>query len=390
MTVVDRQECRIYFLYDYGGTGKTFMWKTLTSTLRSQRQIVLVPTFDNSICNIHQGSELAELLKVTKLIIWDEAPMAHKFCFEALDKSLRDIMGLGNESSTIFGGKVIAFGRDFHQILPVIPRGSRSYIIHSTINASYIWDHYEMLILKKNMCLQSSMDNLYANGIFFEPNDGYAIIEIPQELLILDFNDLIHGIVSSTYPNLMDQYNKEEYLQCKAILASTTVIVDEINDYVLSLVLGGEKEYLSLDMVDKSDAAVSQAWEALTPEFLNSLRTSGLPNDKIKLKVGSPIMVLRNIDQFEGLCNDTRLIGTRLANHVFQAKIIDGNKNGNMIYIPRMCMSLSQSPCPFKLIRRQFPIMLSYAMTINKSQDQSLECVGIYLVQTNIEVYILL
>ncbi|KAH1246587.1 hypothetical protein GmHk_06G016637 [Glycine max] len=131
------------------GSGKTFIWKTLTSALRSQRQIVLtvassgiaslllprgrtahskfkipVPTFDDSICNIDQGSELAELLKVTKLIIWDEAPMAHKFCFEALDKSLRNIMGLGNESSTIFGGKIIVFGGDFRQILPFIPRGS--------------------------------------------------------------------------------------------------------------------------------------------------------------------------------------------------------------------------------------------------------------------------
>ena len=51
------------------------------------------------------------------------------------------------------------------------------------------------------------------DGIFFEPNDGYAIIEIPQELLISDFNDPIHGIVRSTYLNLMDQYNNEEYLQ---------------------------------------------------------------------------------------------------------------------------------------------------------------------------------
>ncbi|KAF1891398.1 hypothetical protein Lal_00017031 [Lupinus albus] len=38
-------------------------------------------------------SELVDLLKQTKLIIWDEAPMTHKFCFETLDKSLRDIMG---------------------------------------------------------------------------------------------------------------------------------------------------------------------------------------------------------------------------------------------------------------------------------------------------------
>jgi len=52
-------------------------------------------------------------------------------------------------------------------------------------------------------------------------------------------------------------------------------------------------------------------------------------------------MLLRNIDQSEGLCNGTRLIVTRLANHAIQAKIIDGNKNGNLIYIPRMCMSPS-------------------------------------------------
>jgi len=102
------------------------------------------------------------------------------------------------------------------------------------------------------MCLQSGMDNLFASelssfsqwildigdGKFFEPNDGYAIIEIPQELLISDFNDPIHGIVNSTYPNLMDQCNNEEYFQCRAILASTIDTVDEINDFVLSLVPG--------------------------------------------------------------------------------------------------------------------------------------------------------
>ena len=83
------------------------MWKTLVSIFRSKGDIVLtisssgiasllppngrttyskfvihVPTLDNSTCNIHQGTELATLLKATKLIIWDEAPMTHKYCFE--------------------------------------------------------------------------------------------------------------------------------------------------------------------------------------------------------------------------------------------------------------------------------------------------------------------
>jgi len=107
--------------------------------------------------------------------------------------------------------------------------------------------------------------------------------------------------------------------------------------------------------------------DIITPEFLNSLTVSGLPSHNIKLKIGSPIMLLRNLDQSEGLCNGTRLIITRLANHVIGARPITDNNNGNEVYIPRMSMSPSQSPWPFKLIRRQFPIMLSYAMTINKS-----------------------
>ena len=54
--------------------------------------MIPVPIFEDSTCNILQGSQLAELLNQTNMIIWDEAPMSHKFCFEALDQTLRDII----------------------------------------------------------------------------------------------------------------------------------------------------------------------------------------------------------------------------------------------------------------------------------------------------------
>lgn len=87
-------------------------------------------------------------------------------------------------------------------------------------------------------------------------------------------------------------------------------------------------------------------------------------------------MLLRNIDHNEGLCNGTRLIVTRLArlivtrlaNHVIGANIMSGINIGTSVYIPRMSLSPSESPWPFKLIRREFPITVSHAMTINKSQ----------------------
>ena len=90
-------------------------------------------------------------------------------------------------------------------------------------------------------------------------------------------------------------------------------------------------------------------------------------------------MLLRNLDQKQGLCNGTRLIVTRQVKHVIAVEIISGKNVGDNVYIPRMSMSPTQSPWPFKLLRRQFPIMLSYAMTINKSQGQSLSMVGLYL-----------
>jgi ATP-dependent DNA helicase PIF1 len=137
---------------------------------------------------------------------------------------------------------------------------------------------------------------------------------------------------------------------------------------------GEEKEYFSSDSIDSGEANENDDFEQVTIEFLNSLQTSGLPNHSMKLKVGTPIMLLRNLDQVEGLCNGTRLTVTRLANHVIEAKIITGKNIGSKVCIPRMSLSPSQSPWPFKLVRRQF------AMTINKSQGQSLDHV-VYICQ---------
>jgi len=86
-----------------------------------------------------------------------------------------------------------------------------------------------------------------------------------------------------------------------------------------------------------------------------------------------------NIDQRSDLCNGTRLIITRMGKFVLEGKVISGSKIGEKVFISRLSLTPSDVRIPFKFQWRQFPIVVSFAMTINESQGQSLKNVGIYL-----------
>ena len=114
-------------------------------------------------------------------------------------------------------------------------------------------------------------------------------------------------------------------------------------------------------------------------EYLNTLNANNFPCHRLRLKVGVPIMLLRNLNQSTGLCNGTRLIITNLGDNVIEAKIITGTHNGETTYIPRINLTTRGSRWTFTLCRRQFPIKVCYFMTINKSQGQTLSNIGVYL-----------
>ena len=62
-----------------------------------------------------------------------------------------------------------------------------------------------------------------------------------------------------------------------------------------------------------------------------------------------------------------------------EAEIIGGRFKGKIVLIPRIKLISSTKKIPFKLARLQIPVMPAFAMTINKSQGQSFNKVGIYL-----------
>ncbi|KAF7801675.1 ATP-dependent DNA helicase PIF1-like [Senna tora] len=152
----------------------------------------------------------------------------------------------------------------------------------------------------------------------------------------------------------------------------------KVNEYTLDLLPGEEKIYLSSDNICDPEPQ-SKLDKVYTIEFLDTISGSDLPYHQLKLKVSAPIMLLRNIDCSLGLCNGTRLILTRMSEHVLEASITSGKFKGEKVLIARMLISPSDSKLPFKFQRYQFPVVISFAMTINKSQGQTLSNVGTYL-----------
>ena len=105
---------------------------------------------------------------------------------------------------------------------------------------------------------------------------------------------------------------------------------------MMSLIPGEEKEYLSSDYVCRSGENYDVQIEWFTTEFLNGIKSFGIPNHQLKLRVGCPVMLMRNIDQANGLCNGTRLTVTHLRKSTIVVTVIIGKMEGTRVFIPRM------------------------------------------------------
>lgn len=141
----------------------------------------------------------------------------------------------------------------------------------------------------------------------------------------------------------------DPHIEHKVILSPKNVDVSEWNNTILSLVSGKESDYLSVDTADDDDSEPLD--EILPTEFLNSLNPNGLPPHRLVLKIGAIVILLRNLNIENGLCNGTRLRITNLMSHCIGAEIISGQKMGRIVLIPRINLSPSKEEIPFNMSR---------------------------------------
>nr|GEW29935.1 DNA helicase [Tanacetum cinerariifolium] len=239
-----RQE--LIFVYGYGGTGKTFLWKTIISSLRLLGKIVLA---------VASSAD-------TDLIIWDDAPMNDRRCFEVLNRSLRDIIN----RPSLFRGKSIMLGGDFMQTFPVKKGASKTEVIASCISESALWPSFKVLTLKQNMRLsrpditleERSLVNSFSSWLLDigdgktgrpieEDPENTSWIDIPATYCLPPDEQGLSKLVDFVYDQSTLHTPSAITLQQKAIVCPKNETADIINSKVLNMVHSESTSYMSQD-----------------------------------------------------------------------------------------------------------------------------------------------
>ncbi|UYV76965.1 hypothetical protein LAZ67_14002600 [Cordylochernes scorpioides] len=304
-----------------------------------------IPLLENSVAAISANSSEAELIRRSSLIIWDEAPMAHYRALEIVDRLLKDIM----HCDLAFGGKVVVLGGDFRQVLPVVPRASRAEIVAACIKQSKLWPLFVILRLTQNMRAgidaQSFSQWLLKVGDGDLPTDQQGLISLPESCIFHGV-DLVQEIFGSSYGDITA-------LSKSVILTPKNTDSLEINEKVLDRLPNRSQCFLSVDSVECENVEEQNNYPT---EFLNSLTPTGMPPHRLNLKIGAIVMLLRNLNPKQGLCNGTRMVIQRMRSHVLEAQILTGTKVGQTVLVPKISLAPSDTNLPFILKRRQFPL----------------------------------
>jgi hypothetical protein len=220
------------------------------------------------------------------------------------------------------------------------------------------------------MRLQDTENTEGYSKFILDVGNGVGAFENKVPLSIVNINRNVDDFIKNVYNQNM---TRNEIIK-SVILCPKNDQTEFLNEYITSKIPGQCEVYYSADSIIEESSATNYP-----TEFLNGLLPTGMPPHKLILKVGVPIILLRNFSQKKGLCNGTRLLITKLLRHSIEAEIATGMRIGEKVLIPRFQLCQTETRFPFHLIRRQFPIRIAFAMTINKAQGQTLDSVGIYL-----------
>jgi len=390
---------KCFFLEGVAGGGKTWLLRLLCDAIREQGKIVLATAATgiasllmekattahkrfkipividkDTYCNIEQGSPHAKLIQKASLIILDEGNMLAGDAFNAMDRTFRDLTHI----DAPFGDKTILICGDWRQILAVVKRGNYADTVNATLKRTKMWDKLTKFKLSVNLRVDPRQKE-WANTVLHIGNGTEGpFVRLPDEIC-MPLDTLPRQFIHNIYGDLRNDPSTRtpEHLGKRAILTPLNDTVDDLNAVIVNMLPGESQLFQSCDEYKGND----DDDYAVPTEFLHSLTPAGVPPHDLSLKIGTVVMVTRNLDETNGIQNGTRVLIEHMRTFAIEGIIItEGAFFGQRCILPRIKFTVNDPTVfHFKFTRIQFPVKVAFAMTVHKSEGQTLQNVGIYL-----------
>ncbi|KAJ1519223.1 hypothetical protein ONE63_011170 [Megalurothrips usitatus] len=387
------------FLDAPGGCGKTLLCRVITAYLRLNKTVVICAassgiaalnydggrtahstfgfpleiTDPRGVWSHTNGSQRGQFIKAAGLIIYDEVTMADRGLIEMMDRSLRDLMG----STRLFGGKPVMFCGDFRQLAPIV-KGyhNEGDVVNASLISSRLWGFMKKMKLTVG---QRCTDPEYSKHLL-EIGEGRA----PEHTFRLSNVEgdertepliAIDRRVSHTYnvEELIAHVFPDEVLQnpdqCadRAILCTHNINVAATNELILGQLETEERELLSADSLALEAGDQADLYDI---ELLHQTTAKGVPPHVLKLKTGALCMIMRNLNSDDGLVNGAKVIIVQIGANVI---LIRRPGSPEVMALPRITFKFPIfDNSHVQMTRRQFPLQIAYAMSIHKSQGQTI------------------
>ncbi|XP_044005441.1 uncharacterized protein LOC122850347 [Aphidius gifuensis] len=322
---------------------------------------------------------LREQLADIALVIIDEISMVSNVTLMYINRRLNEIFNTSDEVNGWFGKKHVLFFGDLLQLMPVAQDASYMDLssddmkkcLESMGNIN-IWKH---LVEYEELTINMRQRNDEAYGKLLSRLRLGAMTKEDVQLLTTRNINLDSFLAGNRLDALCDYIQKLP--QSTVCLLPTNEMCDSINSAMLDRIKSSETINLSAnDVIDCKLIYKKKAEKDLLKNEHDASRSAGLAKN-ITIKIGSKIMIKRNIDYTLGLVNGA--LGTVLSvsksndGKTLQSIVVKLTKGDRECVVERIDVKFQLSDEVY-VIRSQFPICLSYAMTIHKSQGVSLEC----------------